>query len=163
MSLQNLVVDQISYFEGEISFQHKSDEVLERSIKACVFVALAATFVYLLLPARLRLQQILGESTLGEIVAVLGALLTAAAAAFSAMRNHGEYAQIASRFDGSRESLQAIQTELTARLPNRRPDFSPPPLRSAFLASIVGAVTDILIQEVQGWRAILQKKEIEPT
>jgi len=30
-------------------------------------------------------------------------------------------------------------------------------------ASIIGRATEILIEEVRGWRAILQKKEIEPT
>jgi hypothetical protein len=96
-------------------------------------------------------------------VGVVGALLTAAAAALAAMRNHGEYAQIAARYEGTWEALRGIQSQLAARLPNDQPDFSPPPLRSAALASIVGDATDNLIQEVQGWRAILRKKEIEPT
>jgi hypothetical protein len=163
LALQNLIVDQISYLKGEAPFHQRSDETLERYVKSCVFVALAATFAYLFLPAHLRMQHLLGEVTPGEIVAVFGALLTMTAAALSAIRSHGEYAQIAARFQGARESLQAIQSQLAARLPNRRPDFSPPPLRSASLYSITGEATDILIQEVQGWRAILQKKEIEPT
>jgi hypothetical protein len=168
--LQNLVVDQISYFEDEVHFQQKSDQVLERWIKACVLVAAAATVGYLayavadlVLPPRLQMPHQIGETTLANIVGVVGALLTAAAAALAAMRNHGEYAQIAARYEGTWEALRGIQSQLAARLPNDQPDFSPPPLRSAALASIVGDATDNLIQEVQGWRAILRKKEIEPT
>jgi hypothetical protein len=163
LALQNLVVDQISYFEEEAPFQYKSDVFLERSIKTCVLIALTVTLAYLFPPVLFWLQKLLGESIPGEIVAVLGAFLTSTAAALAAIRNHGEYAQIAARFEGSREALLAIQAQLAARLPDRRPDFSPPPLRSAYLASVVGRATDILIQEVQGWRAVLQKKEIEPT
>jgi hypothetical protein len=96
-------------------------------------------------------------------VPVLAALSTSAAAAFSAMRYHGEYAQIAARYEGAGDELQVIRSQLVARLPDRRPDFSPQPLRSAYLASILERATEVLIQEVQGWRAILRKKEIEPT
>jgi hypothetical protein len=79
------------------------------------------------------------------------------------MRHHGEYAQIAARYEGACEELQAIRSQLAMRLPDRRTDFSPSPLRSTYLASIIERATEVLIQEVQGWRAILQKKEIEPT
>jgi hypothetical protein len=161
--LRNLVVDQISYFESEVPFQRKSDKVLERWTTVCVLTALIATIGYLWLPMTLQQQQLLGDITPGRLVSVLGALLAAGAGALSAIRHHGEYAQIAARFDGAKEALETIKTRLAARLPDRRPDFSPPPLRSAGLASIVGTATDALIQEVQGWRAILQYKEIEPT
>jgi hypothetical protein len=170
LALRNLVVSQISYFEDEVHFQQKSNEVLERWTKACVLVAAAATAGYLayltadlVLPARLPIPRQIGKTTLANIVAVLGALLTTAAAALSAIRSHGEYGQIAARYEGTWEALRGIQSQLASRLPNRRPDFSPPPLRSASLTSMVGAATDILSQEVLGWRAILQKKEIEPT
>jgi hypothetical protein len=169
LALQNLVVDQISYLREEALFQHKSDEVLERWIKTCVLIAGVVTFAYLLavlarqfLPTPLGMEPLSGE-TAGHVVAVFAALLTSAAAALSAMRNHGEYAQIAARFEGASGGLEGIRSKLAARLPNRRLDPPPRPLRSASLASIVRAATDILIQEVQGWRAILQKKEIEPT
>jgi hypothetical protein len=163
LTLQNLVDDQICYFEAEAPFQHKSNEILERWTKICVSVALVATLAYLCLPLEWEKVQLLGDATPSKIVTVLGAILTTAAAALSAIRNHGEYAQIAARFEGTCQSLRAIKDQLAARLPDRRPDFSPPTLRSASLASIVGAATDVLVQEVQGWRAILQTKEIEPT
>jgi hypothetical protein len=170
LALQNLVVDQISYLQEEALFQQKSDEFLELWTKRFVVIAGAVTFVYLLaaaskcLPTLSWIQPLSGKiAGQGHAVAVSGALLTTAAAAFSAIRNHGEYAQIAARFEGASGGLKVMQDKLAASLPNRRPDFSLPPLRSASLASIVRAATDILIQEVQGWRAILQKKEIEPT
>jgi hypothetical protein len=77
------------------------------------------------------------------------------------MRYHGEYAQIAARYQGAYGELQAIRGRLSALLPDRR--LASVRLRSAYLASIVLRTTEVLIQEVQGWRAILQKKEIEPT
>jgi hypothetical protein len=163
LALQNLVVGQIAYFQEEAPFQQKSDEVLRRGTMKCVSLAFAVTIAYLLQPTHLRILRPLSDATPSEIAAVLGALLTTAAAALSSIRSHGEYAQLAARFESARESLQAIQGQLVARLPDRRPDFSPRPLRSASLASIVGAATDILFQEVQEWRAILQTKEIEPT
>jgi hypothetical protein len=166
LALQNLVVDQISYLQEEALFQRKSDEVLEVWTKIFVLIAGAVTLVYLLAcyPLAALASKFLPAPTSAEnIVAVFGALLTTAAAALSAIRTHGEYAQIAARFEGASGGLKVIQDKLAASLPNRRPDFSPPQLRSASLASIVRAATDILIQEVQGWRAILQKKEIEPT
>jgi hypothetical protein len=161
--LHNLVVEQIEYFQTEAPFQYKSDKFLERSIKVCVIIAGAATAAYLIPPTQWVMHQVLGEAAPGRIVPVLGALLPAAAAALAAIRHHGEYAQIAARYEGASAALQMIHAQLAARLPNHRRDFSPPPLRSASLASMVGEATDILIQEVQGWRAILQKKEIEPT
>jgi hypothetical protein len=166
LALQNLVVDQISYLQEEALFQHKSDEFLELWTKIFVLIAGGVTFVYLLasyLMAALASKFLPTLSSAENTVAVFGALLTTAAAALSAIRSHGEYAQIAGRFEGASGGLQVIQGTLFASLPNRRPDFSPPALRSASLASLVRAATDILIQEVQGWRAILQKKEIEPT
>jgi uncharacterized membrane protein YbhN (UPF0104 family) len=151
-------------------FQQKSDEALERWTKLCVFVAFAVTFAYLVygfadyfLPPDLQMAHLLGETAPMRVVSVVGALFTAAATALTAIRSHGEYAQIAARYEGTWEALRAIHARLAARLPDRRPDFSPPLLRSATLASIVGQATDNLVQEVQGWRAILQHKEIEPT
>jgi hypothetical protein len=170
LALRNLVTEQISYLEGEVHFQQKSDEVLESWTKGCVSVAFVVTLAYLiyrfadsfLLPG-LQMEHVLGETAPRRVVSVLGALLTAAAAALAAMRSHGEYAQIAARYEGTCEALREIQSQLTARLPDHQLDFSPPPLRSATLAAIIRQATDDLVQEVQGWRAILQKKEIEPT
>jgi hypothetical protein len=161
--LKNLIDDQIEYFQREAPFQQKSDEILERSIKVCVITAGLVTAAYLFPLTHFAIDSLLGDSAPERIVPVLGALLPAAAAAVAAVRNHGEYAQIAARYEGAGTALGMIRSQLAARLPNRRPDFSPPPLRSAPLASIVARASDILIQEVQGWRAILQKKEIEPS
>jgi len=170
LALRNLLAEQISYLKGEVAFQQKSDEALERWTKLCVSVAFAVTFVYLVygfadyfLPPDLQMAHLLGETAPMRVVSVVGALFTAAATALAAIRSHGEYAQIAARYEGTWEALRAIHARLAARLPDRRPDFSPPLLRSATLASIVGQATDNLVQEVQGWHAILQHKEIEPT
>ena len=189
LALQNLVVNQISYFrgsdgdQGEVRFQEKSDEFLRHLTNLCVYTALAVTVAYVLLTGSTHLLpkfvylfphwvdlaqrvQTWVEYLISKFamdVPVLAALSTSAAAAFSAMRYHGEYAQIAARYEGVCNELQAIQNQLAMRLPDRRSDFSAPPLRSAYLASIIQRATAVLIQEVQGWRAILQKKEIEPT
>src|SRR5208337_819835 len=60
--LRNLVEDQIEYFEHEIPFQSRSDEVLERWIMACVLIAAAATIAYLLPPAHALMERAIGES-----------------------------------------------------------------------------------------------------
>jgi hypothetical protein len=162
LALQNLVIDQISYLQDEAQFEHISDKVLARWTWACVIIAAAVTCAYL--PYGLK-EIILHtwESRLSEIVGALGALFTATAAALAAIRSHGEYAQIAARYEGTWEALKYIQNRLDRRLPDRRPDYAPPRLRSAWLASSIGEATESLIGEVQGWRATLQKKEIEPT
>ena len=180
--LHNLVINQIGYFNGEIAFQRKSDRVLEGWTRACVAIAAAITGLYLLADLLLYADaasstptpHILSRfgalvataaarlSSAPEIVSAVGALLTAVAATLSAVRNHGEYAQIANRYEGARDTLRALQAQLAARLPDRRPSFSPQPMHSASLESFIGAATDVVTREVQGWHGILQTKEIEP-
>ena len=160
--LRNLIANQINYLQDESRFQQKSDETLEWWTKALVAAAAGGTilfFLYLVVGEVMPVP----KGDLGRVVSACGALLTATAAALSAIRSHGEYAQIAARYEGSWEALQGVQGRLAARQPERRRDDSRLRLRSARLASAVGEATDILIGEVQGWRAILQKKEIEPT
>lgn len=163
LTLRNLVVDQIGYLEGEAKFQQKSDDVLECWTWTFVAAAGVVTVAFFLYLAISGFQDAGSIRDWGRIVGSLGALCTATAAALSAIRSHGEYAQIAARYEGTWEALQSIQSRLAARLSDRHADYSSPRLRSAWLASIVGEATDILIREVQGWQAILQKKEIEPT
>jgi len=160
LALRNLIIDQIHFLQDEAKFQQKSDRVLERCTWALVFAAGIVTLAFF---PYLWISGIQHAGDSGRIVGAFGALCTATAAALSAIRSHGEYAQIAARYEGTSEALQAVQTRLAARLPDCRPDYSPPRPRSAWLVSTIGEATDILIREVQGWRAILQMKEIEPT
>ena len=108
-------------------------------------IAFAVTTLYLLQHYCSRVEVILGQvraalgGTLDQadfeaVVAVTGALLPALAAALSSIRSHGEYAQIAARYDGARHYLETIEGQITVRLPNRRQDYAPPPLRSVWLA-----------------------------
>ena len=160
--LKNLVVDQIEYFEDEIPFHTKSDEALERWIKGCVLIAAAVTLAYVLPPVHALMERVMEETEPQRVVPVLGALLPAAAAALGAIRNHGEYAQIAARYEGACAALGVIKSQLAARLPDRRPDVVRSPMSSTSLTSVIMSTTNILFQEVHGWKAILQTKEIEP-
>jgi hypothetical protein len=172
LALRNLIFNQISYMEGEIRFQQRSDEVLELWTNRFVKLALLLTAIYLcyrlsglllqkewptLVEAAERMEPIVRS-----VVSVFGAVFTAMATALAAVRSHGEYGQIAARYEGTLATLRGISSRLTARLPDLQPDFSPPTFRSATLAAVIRQATDALIQEVQGWRAILQTKEIEP-
>ena len=95
-----------------------------------------------------------------QAVTVLGALMPATAAALSAVRHHGEYAQIASQYECTAAALQGVEDRLIFLLPDRRNGTRQP--RSSILHALMVQATDATFQEVQGWRAVLQKKEIEP-
>jgi hypothetical protein len=69
--------------------------------------------------------------------------------------------------EGRREQRRIFEISSETAKPNifeadRRPDFIQRPISSASLTSIIMTTTNILFQEVHGWKAILQTKEIEP-
>jgi len=177
LASKNLIGDQISYFESEAAFYHRADERLEALIKRCILLAFLITFLYLTLPYLLPLLLHLEMPKLSEIVrqtlakmpiraspfaTALGALMPAIAAALSAIRSHGEYAQIAARYRGTSDALQQLEYQAVQMLPDRRRNRIGHPLRSAEVAELLLAATNSLFQEVIGWQSILRKKEIEP-
>lgn len=176
LALHNLVQDQLSFYESEAAFNYRADELLESYTLRCFVVAFGAALFYVVTPYLLRVVESTGgvavsssqmetaihllKST-GPAVTVIGALMPAIGAALSAIRNHGEYAQIAARFRGIHGSLRVAENELTRLLPNRRGMRTQSTMRSSILADILQSTTDALFQEVVGWRAILQNKIIE--
>jgi hypothetical protein len=92
-----------------------------------------------------------------------GALLPAVAAAISSVRGHGEYLQLATRFQGAAAALREIEVQMATRLQNRRFDANAVAPPSAWLAGPITSATEVLADEVMTWRAIFQKKNIEPS
>ena len=105
----------------------------------------------------------IGGIRAAEIAGALGALFTATAGVLAAVRSQGEYAQITAQYEATLEALESVKAQLERRLLDYSRDTATERLRSAWLASAIGEATEHLIGEVQGWRAILQRKEIEPT
>jgi hypothetical protein len=177
LALDNLVTSQVNYYRDEVDFHHRSDHALEKAVYRCV--ALAAAISASLLIATVARNMLEGATApvaakahdllvliLHHVetgAAILGAMLPALAAALSAIRSHGEYEQIASRYQGTAEGLQPIQAFLAAHLPDARLEDAPAVLSSDVLANRLEEATDLLVQEVMGWRSILQTKTIEPT
>jgi hypothetical protein len=178
LALHNLVRNQISYFESESTLYHRTDEFLERFTNGCIVLAFLVTFAYLVGPyLSLLVHHIDALSKVGAALAAFPArvsvwagptaviitiLMPAVAATISAVRNHGEYAQIAARYSGISQSLRQIEYKLVHILPDARQTVPMQPLRSADLVALLLTATSALFQEVVGWQSILQRKKIEP-
>lgn len=178
LASKNLVRNQISYFESEAAFYHRADERLDIYIKRCILLAFLVTFVYLTAPYMLslvlhfdmpaELSNVLWTisakmpTVASPVATALGALMPAIAAALSAIRSHGEYAQIAARYRGTSDALQQLEFQAVHMLTDRRRNRRGLPLRSGEVAELLLAATNSLFQEVVGWQSILRKKEIEP-
>jgi hypothetical protein len=148
-------------------------------IMRCVVLAFVVTVLYVVAPYLTEFVEAISplhavtqhlaafshflKSPGGPVITLIGALMPAVAAALSAVGSHGEYAQIATRFQGTNSALRAAEKDLTQLLPNRREGAVQQNLRSSTLVGILMTATDTLVQEVLGWPAILQKKDIEPT
>jgi hypothetical protein len=173
--LENLLLNQATYLDGEAAFNADADRLLERSAYALVGTAAGLTALYLLLVIVLPLFA--SNETVRSLieyehapplnviipmtVAAVGVLFPTLATALSAIRHHGEYAQLAARFQGTAKSLRRVESELQYRRHDRR--LGHDHLSSLALSKHISRATDILLQEVQGWNALLRKKEIEPT
>jgi hypothetical protein len=174
---QNLIKNQIDYFESEAEVYHRTDELLEKWIKRCIVFALMVTLLYLAssyLGSWIHRMEIthLNEFTQWisvtvphlpmRIATIVGALMPALAAGLAAVRSHGEYAQIAARYQGTSRSLKSLDSQINRRLPDSRRNQTVQPLRSAEIAELLDAATAALFQEVISWQSILRTKEIEP-
>lgn len=178
LTLKNLVRNQIRYFESEAGFYHRADELLEKYTNRCIFLAFLVTVAYLITPYvfllalsfnmptemsnALREASIKAPSFAGPVATVVGALMPAIAAALSAIRSQGEYAQIAARYQGISGTLKQLEYQFVRMLPNGKCNRNDQPLRSAEVAELLLAATNSLFQEVVGWQSILRKKKIEP-
>ena len=178
LALHNLVRNQISYFESEAALYHRTDEFLERLTNRSILLAFLVTFASLVAPYLSRLVHHI--DALSKVAAALDAssdrigvwpshaaititiLMPAVAAAVSAVRNHGEYAQIAARYNGISQSLKQIEYKLLHILPDAQQIGSTQAVGSSQVAALLLAATSAMFQEVVGWQAILQKKRIEP-
>jgi hypothetical protein len=176
LMLHNYVGDQRTYYRDEAVFNQKSDAVMERNINRSVSVALVMTSLYLMahwlepwldcpisqFGESLKLTPLIEsfKTYSTQVVTVLGALMPATAAALSAIRHHGEYAQIALQYENTAAALQGVEYKLVSLLPDRRNGTRQP--RSSILHALMVQATDATFQEIQGWSAVLQKKEIEP-
>lgn len=175
--LQNLIGNQINYYEREIPFQHKSSTILGKHIYVLVTVSFLLTTLYFGLTYLLGQAQSSGPAGTAvtetgvhrtlvsflPIVAFIGALLPAIANALSAVRSHGEYAQIAFRYMGSVSDLKALHRAMLLRMQSHgrhEPIKSP---RSAAITRQVEAAANIMMQEVLGWGAVHQTKSIDPS
>jgi hypothetical protein len=178
LALQNLIRNQITYFESEATFYNEADERLETYINWCIAIAFVVTISYLaislLLPLILRssstaiivefLQQLETRMTsTGALLATFfGALMPAIAAALAALRSHGEYAPIAARYLGTSSALQRLERQVLLTLPDRRRNPAIKSASSAEVSEQIVAATSSLFQEVIGWQSVLKKKKIEP-
>jgi len=178
LALQNLIRNQINYFESEASLYNEADERLETCINWCIAIAFVITISYLatslLLPLALRststpelmalLQQLeSGVTSSGALLATFfGALMPAIAAAFAALRSHGEYAPIAARYLGTSRALQRLERQVIRTFPDRRRNRTVKSATSAEVSEQIVAATSSLFQEVIGWQSVLTKKKIEP-
>jgi len=162
--LTNVVKDQIDYYSKEAEANHRSEETLEHAGKWLIATAAGTTALYLISYHLLAtLFPVLEDHEVHHLVSVCitvtGVLLTALATGLSAIRTHGEYAEIAARYRSTATALRKIEQELD----HTRPDHGKgtKPATSAILTQIVRTTTDVLLHEVQGWSAILRKKNIE--
>jgi hypothetical protein len=172
----NLVAGQIDYFAEECALQQKSHDSLTGAITGLVVVATTAVLIYLAIYtlehfsadlfgaawAAAHEQAMLEIShKMGKASAWLGILLPAVAAALAAMRSFGEYEQLAARYRGMRDALEAILVFLRGRLPDVGTDREIAPLRSAVLVRKTFEATAALAEETSGWGALFQGKDIE--
>lgn len=178
LASENLIRNQIDYFESEASFYHRADEMLEKYIRRSIFLAFLITLLYLSAPYILSLLIHLNISvelngvlttTLqkiptvgGPVSTAVGATMPAIAAALSAIRSHGEYAEIGARYQATSGALQQLEKQAARIMPDGRRNQVAQPLRSAAVTELLLSATNSLFQEVIGWQSILRKKEIEP-
>ena len=178
LALENLINGQIKYLDTEAVFNEKADRILERWMNWCIGLAFLTTFAYLSISllvaiglhciSRAEVQQFLhkvegGLSPWGTLIATFaGALLPALAAAFAGIRNNGEYAQIAARFEGNSSTLKNLKRQIERTLPDQRSTSGMPPVSSEEAADQILTATNSLFQEVVGWQALLKQKSIEP-
>ncbi len=187
--LNGLVRDQIAYYEKEMELHNHTDERLEYLTKWALGLGLAATLGYLAFHViykytglawvpgypsiRSTAKFLFGADFGGECLSVvlrsiataLGAGLPACAAALAAIRNSGEYTQIAIRYAGQVSELSRIEREFE-RLSDDAAKNSPlrrdPDWGSAELTTLAKKTTTVLTDEVHHWHSMLFTKEIEP-
>lgn len=158
------VASQERFFEKAQHEQHEANEHLETWVGLLVGLVLAATLLYIaghLLVERFGTCQLQrGMDIAGKWVMVVGALFPAAAAALSAIKSHGEYAQNDLRYQGMARELKSVERELSAYGTQLDKDLL---LGYNNIAKRAVTTTAYLLEEVNQWRTILQMKVLERT
>jgi hypothetical protein len=177
LMLHNLVGGQLRYFGDQSKFQQNANNALIRWMTIFMVAAAVAVSGYLIVAAASQFKDQIAmvpawknfarhdlcviQSRWAAVSAWLGILLPAVVAALAAMRNFGEYEQLAVRYREIRDALEKVSEILRGRLPGAQQDIELAPLRSSMLARKTLEATDILLQEVAGWRSIFRSKNIE--
>jgi hypothetical protein len=158
------VAYQYEYYADAREKQERTDTHLERVVGrlvCTVFIITAAYIVLHWLADWLNLGELAsGLNQLKPWTTVIGALFPAGAAALSAIRNHGEYAQNALRYRGMAVTLHGVMRELAEQRGALDGDLTRAYNKVAKLAI---STTAYLLQEVYQWRTILQMKGLERT
>ncbi len=155
---------QYKYYSQACKSQETTDGRLELTIGLLVWAVLIVLFLYLAsygLAAWLSPTKWMDEVELFmPAVAAISAILPAIAAALSAIKSHGEYAQNALRYHGMAITLRELRSELAEQRGALNGD-----LTRAYngIAKLGISTSAYLLQEVYQWRTILQMKELERT
>ena len=151
--LSGLVDEQAAFFGEERNEHEETDRWLETWHERCLWGAMVATLVYLLCWG---VKFWFGwETAYGYVHAPMtfcAAGLPALAAAFYAIRQHGEYGQQQGRYLGMAAAMREHGRKLAE---------SATVASGEALAARTAEVVETLLQEMYHWRGMLQPKQVE--
>jgi hypothetical protein len=147
---------QTSFYEKSREKQHAAERKLESGIGMMVWTVLVATFAFVVCKCIPAMKSYM--SVAAPWITIIGALFPAGAAALSAIKSNGEYAQNAVRYRGMAFTLRAAGKQLGEIQGWVELDL---PRGYEKLVKLATATADYLLQEVYQWRSMLQLKGIE--
>ncbi len=151
------VAYQSGFYQTSREQQHSADKYLERRIGFLVWTVLVTTSGYLVCKFFIAATKDFVLLAAPWIM-VIGALFPACAAALTAIKSNGEYAQNAVRYHGMASTLKAAGKQLGEIRGWIDADL---PRGYERLVKLATATADYLLQEVYQWRSMLQLKGIE--
>ncbi len=146
------VGSQHRFFEDAHLKQEAANVHLEKLVGGLAWVLLTAIVLY----EGIHLWGAAKDVT--PWIMVLGAFLPACAAALSAIKSNGEYAQNALRYRGMASALDGVMRELSGDRCLLASDLT---LGYYRIANLAATATAYLLEEVYQWRTILQMKVLE--
>jgi hypothetical protein len=155
---------QYEYYAQSSKHQERTDGRLDRAIGILVWTVLGLLGVYLGLHFYAdwfgppRLIHLLDRAR--PWITAISATLPAIAAALSAIKNHGEYAQNTLRYRGMAVTLHDLMGELAEQRGALNGDLT---RAYGVIARLAASTAGYLLEEVYQWRTILQMKELERT
>jgi hypothetical protein len=158
------VASQHRFYQGAYQKQEQAEQHLEVWVGVLVWLVLITTVSYIIghyVVERFgSCEERLAMDVASRWVMVVGALFPAGAAALSAIKSHGEYAQNALRYQGMARELRSVEGELSTYGGQLNQG-----LRPAYdnIARRAVSTTAYLLEEVNQWRTILQMKVLERT